>query len=67
MEASFLEKASIQEPKYFFELSREAFQSSREMTDRWVKQYQDDPIENSPGFVYQQYWKKQNRAAGMMI
>jgi len=65
LETSFIERARTQGADRFFDLTREAFQSSREMTDQWIKEYQNSPVENSPGFVYKQYWKKQNRAAGL--
>ena len=67
LEASFLKQVSNQEPNAFFAISREAFLNSREMTEKWIKKLQDTPVENSPGFVYQHYWKKQNMAAGMVL
>ncbi len=67
LETSFIEQANTRGADGFFDLTCEAFQSSREMTDKWIMEYQDTQVENKPGFVYNQYWKKQNRTAGIMI
>lgn len=67
LENSFLKRAAVQKPEDFFALSSEAFRSSREMTEKWTKNFQDSPVNNGPGPVYKQFWKRQNRAAGMAV
>ena len=67
LESSFIEQAKTTGPDRFYDLTTETFQRSREMTDKWIRMYQDSPAEQGPGFLYKQYWKKRNKAAGMMI
>jgi len=67
LQTSLLKKAATRDPAGFFELSGEAFQDSRELTEHWIRKYQDAPVERGPGIVYRQYWKKQNRASGMIL
>lgn len=65
LEASFLKKAETRKPEDFFELTREAFQKSSELTDYWIKKFQNDPMETIPNRRYRRYWQKQNNEANM--
>ena len=48
-------------------LTEEAFQISREKTDKWINQIKSLPIENKPGYFYRKRWRKLNDYDGLEL
>ena len=47
--------------------SKSAFEENRKQTEKWIELIKDLPIDNLPGIIYRNYWKKQNKYAGLKV
>jgi len=65
LEMSFIKKAFADEKEGIIKLTANAFQQSRELTEKWVKKFRSSPKNKKTNTVFRRYWKKLNRAAGI--
>ena len=65
MEASFMERAYNPEKKNTIEITRQAFIKSRIATGNWIRIVKSHPAKISLNPVFNLYWKKQNKKAGL--
>ena len=63
LEANWAKRAAGMAPDRFFNLTREAFQQSSAALPDWIEQVKSVNSGNIPGWLYRNYWTKQNRAA----
>ena len=67
MENSFLEKASSLKEKNTMDITRQAFAQSGIATENWIKKVEYQPTKISLNPVFNLYWKKQNKKAGLTL
>lgn len=67
LETLFIEKAFNQEEKDGFNITRQAFEASRNATEQWIKQVESHGAKGYLNPVYNLYWKKQNKNAGLRL
>jgi len=65
METSFMERAYSPEKKNTIEITTQAFIESRIATENWIKTVESHPTKRSFNPVFNYYWKKQNKKAGL--
>ena len=67
MEIAFFKKASDLKEKNTMEITRQAFAQSRIATENWISRVESQPAKRSLNPVFNLYWKKQNKKAGLKL
>jgi len=65
LERSLIEKAETVNPDERNALTQAAFQQAREKTTEWIDKVQGTPPGHQRNLIYRNYWKKQNKKAGI--
>ncbi len=66
LESEFIEKVGKTGYDNCFAFTLDAFERSKTATETWIKTVQDQPVSRSR-FMYNYYWKKQNRDSKIMV
>jgi len=66
-ENGFLQQAYSTESGHRFGITKRAFEKSRAAARRWLLEVRARPPAGKTGFIFRQYWKKQNRDAGLQL
>ena len=67
LESTFLTLADEVEERERFALTEEAFRRSEQNLELWLEKVRDVPAAPAPAFIYNRYWKRQNRKAGIEV
>ncbi|MBU0465192.1 MAG: C69 family dipeptidase [Proteobacteria bacterium] len=67
MEIAFFKKASDLKEKSRIEITRQAFAQSRIAIENWINRVESQPAKRSLNPVFNLYWKKQNKKAGLKL
>ncbi|WP_299983800.1 C69 family dipeptidase [Desulfobacula sp.] len=67
MEIAFFKKASDLKEKSRIEITSQAFAQSRTATENWISRVESQPAKRSLNPVFNLYWKKQNKKAGLTL
>ena len=67
LESTFLTLADKVEERERFALTEEAFRRSEQNLELWLEKVRDVPAAPAPAFIYNRYWKRQNRKAGIEV
>ena len=67
MEISFFKKASDLKEKSRIEITSQAFAQSRIATENWINRVESQPAKRSLNPIFNHYWKKQNKKAGLTL
>jgi len=49
------------------EFTRHAFTMAGDLTRQWIENLKGQPVANRPKWLYRQYWRRQNKSAGISI
>jgi secernin len=66
-ESSFIKYAYRLKSKERFTYSAETFKNSRERVKKWWNELKHEKVKSRNGFLYQQYWKKQDELAEVFL
>jgi hypothetical protein len=67
LEKEFYDKSINMESDKFYDLTKSAFEKSKQFDDDMLKEFISLPIENKPKNSYTRYWKAQNIKAGIKL
>jgi len=67
LENSFLTLANDADEQERFALSEEAFRRSEQQIEKWLEKVKEVPAKTTSTFIYNRYWNKQNRKAGIEV
>ena len=67
METFFCKKVFTSAKKDRIKITRQTFAKSRLATENWIKKVESHPAKNSLNPVFNLYWKKQNKKAGLKL
>ncbi len=66
LENAFMERATrAEDDRERYACTALSFRQSREATERWTERVRSLPVRRRPGWIYRNYWKKQNDKAGI--
>jgi hypothetical protein len=65
LESSFLEKACLVKENDTMDMTYQAFDQSRRATRDWINRVESRPAKKSLNPLFNLYWKKQNKKAGL--
>ncbi len=67
MENAFLKKAADPKQTDWMEITRQAYAQSRTATENWISRVESQPAKRSLHPIFNLYWKKQNKKAGLKL
>ena len=65
LEARLVSRALVTGPGHGEALTEQAFREAEARAIEWLERVRAEPVRTPPGALYDWYWKKQNKSAGM--